>query len=79
MTDEIAAMEADDDGKFARLDRLWDKDVGGDDMVVDGLVRDVVNVERVEFLFDGCDRGRIHAAVWQKKEQIKIIIKEKEK
>ena len=61
MTDEIAAMEADDDGMFAWLDGFGDEDVSSDGVVVDGLVGDVVNVERVEFLFDGCDQGRIHA------------------
>ncbi len=70
-TDEIAAVEADDDGMFAWPDGFGGEDVSGDGVVVDGLVCDVVNVERVESLFDGCDQGRIHVVDEKRKGKVK--------
>ena len=59
-TDEVAAMEADDDGTSARPDGFRDEDVGGDGVGVDLLVSGGVNIEGGKFLFDGCDDGGIH-------------------
>lgn len=41
-------MEADDDGSFARLEGLWDEDVGADGVVVDCFVGGLEDFEALE-------------------------------
>lgn len=62
-TNEVAAMKADDDGMFARLDVFRDEDVDCDGVVVDGLVCDVLDIKSGESVLDGCDLEGIHADV----------------
>lgn len=64
-TDEVAAVEADDDGMSTRLNVFGDEDVSCDRVGIDGLVGDIVDIESREFLLDGCDLSGIHAGVWR--------------
>lgn len=65
MTDEVASVEGNDNGMFARLNGFGDEDISFDGVAVDFLVGDVVDIKRGELVFDGCNYSRIHTDIRQ--------------